>query len=368
MNRGFSVYLDLVRFIAACLVYLSHSNQRWLVQDGIPGGGHAHAAVIVFFVLSGFVIAYVTDVKERTWQDYVAARLSRIYSVALPAVLLTIVLDSIGRTLYPQVYSYPFDHFAVRILSSLLFVNEIWFVSITSFSNVPYWSVCYEFWYYVFFGIVSLAPRRLALVLSIALAALLGPKIVLLAPVWIIGAVLYRWHRLRSMSYATSWTLVIASALGIVAFNVGGIGAAVDGYVKGLLGLERYRSLTWSWHFLSDYILALLVFAHLAGMRTVAARIAALPLAIEKPIRVAASYTFTLYLLHQPLFLFWASVIQGDPAGRSFWMLTTAAVAISVVCMGYLTEHKRYHLTRWIRERLHSSAMLWGRGVGVRGN
>ncbi|MCC6531365.1 MAG: acyltransferase [Burkholderiales bacterium] len=368
MNRGFSLYLDIVRFSAACLVYLSHSNKRWLVDDPLPASGHAHAAVIVFFVLSGYVIAYVTDVKERVWHDYLAARLSRIYSVALPAVFLTIALDAAGRTLYPDIYGYPFDQFATRISSSLLFLNEVWFVSITSFSNVPYWSVCYELWYYVLFGILMFAPRKWALVLALGLLAVLGPKIALLAPIWILGALLYHWKRMRSLSYAASWALVIGSTLAIVGFTLSGAAAVIDGYVKDVLGAERYRSLVWSWHFLSDYVLAILFFAHLAGMRNVAARIVSIASLVERPIRFLASYTFTLYLLHQPLFLFWASVIRGDAAGPSYWILTTGAVGISVVAIGYVTEHKRYRVTAWIRERLLSFGIRGARRLGVPGH
>jgi len=297
-----------------------------------------------------------------------AARLSRIYSVAVPAVLLTVLLDAVGRTLYPSIYGYPFDYFAVRIASSLVFLNEVWFVSITSFSNVPYWSVCYEFWYYVFFGIVMFVRGRAALALCVGLALLLGPKIVLLAPIWILGAVLYRWEKLHLIPYALSWALVIGSSIAIVGFYTSGFGARVDEYVKVLLGVERYRSLTWSWHFLSDYILGTLFFLHLAGMRNVTARLHALPAAIERPIRFLASYTFTLYLLHQPLFLFWASVIQGNPAGRSFWVLTTITVALSVFAVGYLTEQKRHFLTAWIHERLLWVGTRRARTVGVRGN
>ena len=80
MNRSFSVYLDLVRFSAACLVYLWHSNMRLLVHDILPASSYGHSAVIVFFVLSGFVIAYVTDTKENNWVDYSASRLSRVSS------------------------------------------------------------------------------------------------------------------------------------------------------------------------------------------------------------------------------------------------------------------------------------------------
>ena len=161
MNRAFSIYLDLVRFLAACLVYLYHSNQRLLSTEILPVSNYGHSSVIVFFVLSGFVIAYITDTKEREWVSYTASRISRVYSVAVPALILTLVLDSIGRYLYPAIYDYPFDNFILRSISSLLLLNEVWFVSITSFSNVPYWSICYETWYYVAFALLTFLPRRM---------------------------------------------------------------------------------------------------------------------------------------------------------------------------------------------------------------
>lgn len=53
MNKSFSIYLDLVRFTAACLVYLWHSNKRLLMVDVPPAASFGHSAVVVFFVLSG---------------------------------------------------------------------------------------------------------------------------------------------------------------------------------------------------------------------------------------------------------------------------------------------------------------------------
>ena len=126
MNKGFSVYLDLVRFIAACLVYFYHSNQRLLVEEILPASNFGHSSVIVFFVLSGFVIAYVTDTKENTWTSYCASRLSRVYSVAVPAIVLTLTLDTVGRKLLPELYAgYPYDQFLTRLLGSLLFANPL---------------------------------------------------------------------------------------------------------------------------------------------------------------------------------------------------------------------------------------------------
>jgi peptidoglycan/LPS O-acetylase OafA/YrhL len=90
MNRSFSVYLDVVRFTAAFLVYLYHSNQRFLSEAILPASHYGHSSVIVFFVLSGFVIAFVTDTKEFRLPAYAASRISRVYSVTVPAIVLTV--------------------------------------------------------------------------------------------------------------------------------------------------------------------------------------------------------------------------------------------------------------------------------------
>jgi peptidoglycan/LPS O-acetylase OafA/YrhL len=57
--------------------------------------------VDVFFVLSGFVIAFVTTERESDGRSFAIARLARVYSVALPALVVTFVLDAIGRSIKP---------------------------------------------------------------------------------------------------------------------------------------------------------------------------------------------------------------------------------------------------------------------------
>jgi peptidoglycan/LPS O-acetylase OafA/YrhL len=349
MNKAFSIYLDLVRFSAACLVYLWHSNQRWLVMDILPASNYGHSSVIVFFVLSGFVIAYVTAEKENTPIEYFSSRMARVYSVVIPAVILTLILDYIGRRSIPDVYSsYPFDQFPIRILASTLFCNEIWFISITSFSNVPFWSICYEVWYYICFGLLLFLPRPWAYLSVAFLALIVGPKIILLAPIWGLGVLLYRWHRLKSISKANSWFMFFGGALGIVLFHWLNIPEEVAGSFKLAVGDELYRNLTFSKFFLSDYILGPLVFIHFVGARNVISSLSPL-LYFERPIRFCASYTFSLYLLHQPLFLFWGSVLKGDPSDHIAWMITTVLVVSSVLLVGFFTENRRYLLKRFIK-------------------
>jgi peptidoglycan/LPS O-acetylase OafA/YrhL len=352
MNKPFSIYLDLVRFVAACAVYLYHSNQRLLVHDILPASNYGHSSVIVFFVLSGFVIAFITDTREGKFSTYAASRLSRIYSVALPAVVLTIALDAVGRQFHLALYGYPFDNFMLRGVTSLLMLNEIWFISITSFSNVPYWSICYEMWYYVAFGLFMFLPRHVGLIALLLLALLLGPKVVLLAPIWALGVLLYRWKRAQAVSESAAWIIVIGSCLGIVAFHQVNLNEQVATLLKGLMGEKWHAELTFSKFFIADYVLGALVFLNFVGMRKVSARLAPLLLSFERPIRFLAGYTLSLYLLHQPLFLFWAAVIHGDPSGPTYWWKTTSMVAVSVLAIGYITENKRHLLNKWIERQI----------------
>ncbi|WP_284615904.1 acyltransferase family protein [Aquabacterium humicola] len=351
MSRSFSTYLDLVRFIAAFLVYLYHSNMRLLVEDILPASNYGHSAVTVFFVLSGLVIAYATDTKEKTWPDYTSSRLSRVYSVVLPAILLTPLLDAVGRALYPALYGYPWDRFALRIAGCTLMLNEVWTVSITYFSNVPYWSIAFEFWYYVLFGLSMFLPRPMRLPAVLVCGLLIGPKLLLLLPVWWSGVVLYRWRWLQQRSLGFAWCLVLVSTVGIVGMHWLDLYAAWPGALEDTIGTKWFTNLTFARFFLADYLLGFLVFCNFAGMRIVAPTLEPLLKPLDKPVKAVAGYTFTLYLLHQPLFLFWTAVVRGDPKGHGFWMLVTVLTGLSVWAIGHVTEQKRQPLRRWLKAR-----------------
>lgn len=365
MNRAFSVYLDLVRFLAACLVYLYHSNQRWLIADVLPLSNYGHSAVIIFFVLSGFVIAWVTGRKENEWHLYASSRLARVFSVVVPALVLCVVLDAVGRQIWGKPYaSYPFDQLAVRLGASLLMLNEVWFVSITSLSNVPYWSITYEFWYYVLFGVLTFVRGRLRWWLAAGLLLLLGPKVALLAPIWLSGVLLHRWQALQRIPIGWAWGMVVVST--VLIFGLHGIGffEATSQQFEVWIGAHWYRELTFSKFFLGDYLLGLLVFCQFAGMRCVAPSIAPALLAIAVPVKWLAGYTFTLYLLHHPLFLFWGAVWRGDPRQAWAWWVVTGLTALSVLAIGEVTEHRREPLRRWVQRLL---GRLRGRTEGADG-
>jgi peptidoglycan/LPS O-acetylase OafA/YrhL len=353
MNTAFSVYLDIVRFSAAVLVYLWHSNQRSLTESVLPASNFGHSSVIVFFVLSGFVIAYITDTKENTLSKYMASRISRVFSVAIPAVFLTLLLDSIGRGLYPQIYTnYPFDNFFVRVVSSLLMTNEIWFVSITTLSNVPYWSICYEWWYYIVFATFCFLPKSSAIAWGVGTLLLVGPKLILLAPIWWIGVLLYRWKAIELMPKTAFYAMFFVSLLGIVFFHSTDRHVEFANTLAAWFSPEVAKQLAFSKWFLVDYLLAILVFMNFAGVRGIVATSPLFLPAIQNPVRFVAGFTFSLYLLHQPLFLFWAAIVRGNPKTILFWVTITILTFLSVVAISFLTEAKRGRVKNWLEPKL----------------
>jgi len=355
MNRGFSIYLDLVRVLAALAVIVYHSNFRLLTTEKLPFSNHGHAAVIVFFVLSGYVIAYITSERENTPLSYWSSRLSRFYSLALPVVLLTPLLDMAGEAMTPQFYTGGTTTYGLawlRILTSLTFLNEVWLVSIMSFSNVPYWSLCYEMWYYVLFAIAVFMRGKARLWLGGAVAAMLGPKILLLAPIWLLGVALHRMPALERIPPWLGWALFLASWPMYALFQHYGLTEAGSRLLLRLIGEKWHHQMAFSKFFITDYLLALIVAANFIGFRAVAHRFAAVLRPCEKVVRWLSGYTFSLYLLHQPLLQFYAAAFDGDPRGRLFYSQVMLATLLSIVVIGHFTEHKRHHLRKLIRRML----------------
>src|SRR3954471_10064213 len=93
MKRDVSAFLDLTRILAALTVFLGHlSFPQFGGQMLSAFGEQRHSAVIVFFVLSGFVIAWAAE-RDGSAREYTLNRAARIYSVALPALALSWAID-----------------------------------------------------------------------------------------------------------------------------------------------------------------------------------------------------------------------------------------------------------------------------------
>ncbi len=119
--------------------------------------------------------------------QYILNRASRIYSVALPALALTWLTDNYLLLHYPGTlgalyqYAAPWKYLPLF----LSFSNDFWFLSEDAFSNIPYWSLCYEVWYYVVFGALVFGRGFWRWGIAIAALLLMGPRLWLLWPIWL---------------------------------------------------------------------------------------------------------------------------------------------------------------------------------------
>jgi len=355
MNLQFSLYLDIIRFLAAVLVVLAHANASYLTSNELPLSSHGHFAVVVFFVLSGYVIAYITDIKEKNISLYWSSRLSRIYSVALPVIILTPLLDYFGHSFAttPVIYAdSASDFWPIRILASLFFLNEIWFNSIMSFSNAPYWSLCYEMSYYFIFSLMIFLKGKVRF-WSITISCLIiGPKILLLFPVWLTGVYLHKSKRLNVQSLITGWLLFIGSLLALIFWEYMKITWQLSIFLKTLVGAEFHKQLAFSKFFIGDWVVGILILLNFTGFRTIGSQFASILDPFKHIIRYAASFTLTLYLFHQPLLRFYAALIAGEEGNIYFFWQTIIATLLTVFLLGLLTEHRRDSMRQWLRKKL----------------
>jgi peptidoglycan/LPS O-acetylase OafA/YrhL len=316
MSQGLSVYLDLLRFLAAMLVFIHHASFHRF-SGGLPGLWYfatlGDDAVMLFFVLSGLVIAYVSERQEHRFDLYLAARLSRLWSICVPALVLTAVADFIGMQLAPHLYAfelYGYEHAIARLAACLLFLNELWFVSLQPFSNTPYWSIGYEFWYYLLFGAAMFVRGRQRWAVLGLVAIVMGPKILLLLPVWLAGVWALKTSLPLRWSEPTALAVCMVTLVAYVGYRFIDGPAALDRLSAAWFGQAFVDTLGWSRHFLSSYVVGALFALHFVGARRWLRDRQAVPLWLAAPIRYLAGFTFALYLFHNPLLQFFGAIVS----------------------------------------------------------
>ncbi|MDP5142037.1 acyltransferase [Rheinheimera baltica] len=349
LEKTTSLYLDFLRLLSALLVFAYHAraerlNGQWI---GVVGN-FGHDAVIVFFVLSGFVIAYTTARKPADINSFIKSRLARLYSVAVPALIFTVLADYIGQYFNPSIYITPYYEDSqplARFVYNLLFINEIWHTSWRAFSNGPFWSLSYEFFYYLIFALAFYLKgwRRL---LYVALAALVaGPKILILLPTWLVGVLLFHLNKNITLRFSFSLFLMFGSIVLYSAYRLSGLPNYLYNATKELIGKEFILiSLDMSRWFLNDYIVSMLVAMNILGTASIL-RYISINHRVSFFIRYFAGMTFTLYLFHYPLLQLFGSTLSNNV------IIVTLSLA-SVMIIAPVTEGSKTH---WLRlfNRIH---------------
>lgn len=345
-----NVPLNIVRLVAASLVVIGHTRALLFVDYGASDAKSAvaqlfylltslgHPAVMVFFALSGFWVGggAIRAIQRGifTWRGYLTARLTRLWLVLIPAVILTQVLDRLGTALHessdvysgnPAYHTVVPDGGAIQFLGlqetigNLFFVQSLWVSTLGS--NTPLWSLAYEFWFYMMFpAILVLVSRRrswrdrvLGLAILLGASLIAGPKVLLLFPIWLAGAGL-AWQRPK-----IERTLSGLPPLSFRLLQGGGVAAT--------FGAAAAYSLLGSRMPAANYIIgfaSLLMIATFVGdNRGSEARL--------YPISRGANWSYSLYAFHLPILAFVVSVVMPSSADR--WQVSFTAIGLAIAVL-----------------------------------
>lgn len=359
MKKGTSLYLDLVRFSAAFMVFLDHFKEH--TRNSLHSFWTAHptlflqfflysqTAVIVFFVLSGYVIAHVLATRENTPIEYATSRLARLYSVALPALILVAVTNSLEQMRYPHAFdSYGATTAAVLFsyLGTTLFVSHFWLWHDLEPANAPFWSLSFEVAYYVAIALFVFARGRLRIISLILLAAIAGPTMVLLAPTWLLGYCAYHLSRQSKLAAGAA----IAVWLGSIALLF--LSSNLETEFRTPLTFLRMPDNSLG-ALLAAYSVSISFTMNVLAFDALADRAAPLLTPLAGPIRWLGSMTFALYLFHLPLMSFF-SVYGASGSVAAHVIVLAGGTLLVVATLGRLCEtskgaYKKFLLLMWNR-------------------
>jgi len=308
-------------------------------------------AVMIFFVLSGYLVGgqAVMDARAGRFSlhRYMIARATRLYTVLIPALLLTATLDMLGGN-----WASSF-HRSQTLLANLLFLQDI-FGHVYG-SNGPLWSLAFEWWFYVLFGlsVFVYGHRRIALrSFDVGLAGLLllvllviFRSLIPLFLVWLGGVAI---RTIRAPPARIRWPLVLLS---VALLCILMLASTRDWFT--LVSMRRCRLPI-------DYLVgagaALLIWL----------------LRNADPIRASwfaagttlASFSFTLYAIHQPLTALMVHLLVPHlltHAGFAEWAALLIFAAGIVPCAFgwyWLFERNTPRIRRWLLAKLEPQGSM----------
>lgn len=333
MSKGLSLYLDIIRFLMAFEVMLGHSTFHAYTGHGflwqVDPFRHMNTAVIGFFVLSGFVIGFVSKTKEANLLDYAHSRIARMHSVIVPALLVTLVFDALGTMADPGFYTvwdFPSPIGPNQPLSyflSFFYLNSAWFVPFSlPGTNGPFWTMTYEVMFYAMFGAMHYLKGVGKYVATALLMLIAGKYILILFPIWLIGLATYHAQLRYPPSRNWAWLLFVGSLLAIVLFS-----NARQGFQWPFSGRATHL----------DYAEGILIAINIYAAAGLAPLLASLFSRHERVIRFLGMLTFSLYLCHRPLLNFFSVVALDKPESviQKLWLFGgTFAVVIAIAYVG----------------------------------
>jgi peptidoglycan/LPS O-acetylase OafA/YrhL len=329
MNKIVSLYLDILRILSAFYVFIYHVGSDKIGNEVVfstPNFSEtlslsyfsAHYFVIVFFVLSGFLITMSASRPNITIKTFMTARIGRLYSVLLPALLLSFLVAKIliVGNYYPINLVRNNTQIIQRILLNLTFLSQSWNLNATPPLNGPFWSVQYEFMYYLIIASWLLVKNNFKYVLILIIILLSGLKVMLLFPCWLIGSLLYLLiSKKKTLNFGLS-VILFFSTLILLFFILSG---KLNLPFEKTIGDHDFFGflLFFSWNYKADILFSLIVATNVFAIFGLSKKIeylnsSSLVNKLHSKIQIMSNCSYTLYLFHLPLLFLFATIIPYD--------------------------------------------------------
>jgi len=344
LPQAFCTYLDLIRALCAIAVVFHHYNTRIVEgpQRVFPDVGQE--AVVLFFVMSGFIIAHVARSRDRGVVVFTARRLARIYPVAIAGVALSYLFYAVFGPESPELYAghvspYPWWR---EVALTLSFLNQTyWLPQLTPPANAVYWSLTCEIWFYVLAGFIFFARMRWAVIAVLVAVPVLGPKIMLLFPAWAAGVVAQiLCDRPRVSKFTAAGLCMLSVLVGVALWSSG---------VRFDWRLPDDIVRSWRLGLVSDFAyydtLAIVAAVHFFAAYNFFAKPFRWPTPVHRCVRYAAESSFSLYAMHFPVMFALRSSLPTEPFPYFHPSVTVAALMI----LGRPIENLRLPAYRMLR-------------------
>lgn len=347
-----SWFLDLSRALAAFFVVIGHVRSvvfmehieyqslfsfAWLF-DSITGLGHH--AVVVFFVLSGFLIGKkaieVAVNPGSSYLPYFLDRMTRLYVVLIPALLFGGGLDFILLHVLNGSQLASFHYIDNRLgifpfLGNILALQTV--IAPVFGSNGPLWSLANETWYYLLFPLaLAVATRKnksLSLSLLVFIFLFLGyfnASILKYGVLWLFGVI--AWF--MPLVEIRKWFFFAVLSLLLLTASCDFLKIPGFGFVHVLL---------------TGLIISLLIseYKNKGGL-----------IFFDGFVKQLSAFSYSLYLFHFPLLVLISFILSGtkyvgrqsfDSVGVSVWLAIVLVLYLYSYLL-YLLFERHYHILR----------------------
>lgn len=364
-TQAHSILISLLRGLAAVVVATAHLRAAMypamrdvadppLWFQGLAFvSGFAHQAVLVFFVISGWLVG--GSLLNRLGQpqaiaSYAIDRVTRLWTVLIPTFGITLLIAlGTGSVEGMNVGLAPDDAYSAATMAGNLIGLQGMLVPDYG-DNFPLWSLANETWYYVMFPLLALAwvstdrmARSVCAVALVGLGLMLPSAVVAYFSVWLLGVA---FSRIRiACSNAMRWALLV-------------VVLAVAAYCRLTGELDTFALTTLG----PDLICSILYLTLLSSMQFRMRPESRLVAPLTTGGRLFAEFSFSLYVLHVPvigLLQYWSETYLGlrtlspaEPMHAALYFAMLAFLLLSAYLSYLLFESRTHRIRRAVKRWL----------------